>query len=85
MTIGHAVMKLQRSGWQVTHTSRHYLARKSGLNSEISFLPNGVDEPTNEAVCLRVRSLNDTDDMQSDYTAGSFYDSMTQAIHAAER
>jgi beta-lactam-binding protein with PASTA domain len=83
MTIANAIKKLERNGWTVSHTDRHYVANKEGVRNVISFLPNGKDLPENSAVCLRVRNLSDRDDMQSDYTAGVFVDSMAQALRLA--
>jgi hypothetical protein len=85
MTIANAIKKLERNGWAVRHWERQYIARKDGLNTEISFLPNGQDLPDNSAVCLRVRNVSDLDDIQSDYCAGSFCDSMAQALRLAVR
>jgi hypothetical protein len=85
MTIKNAIAKLERSGWKVLHAERHYIARKEGLNTEISFLPNGQDTPETSAVCLRVRNVSDRDDIQSDYCAGVFADSMAQALRLAVR
>jgi hypothetical protein len=83
MTIANAIKKLDRNGWTVSHTERHYVATKQGVKNVISFLPNGQDLPENSAVCLRVRNVSDRDDMQSDYTAGVFVDSMAQAFRLA--
>lgn len=85
MTIANAIKKLERNGWTVTHSERRYAARKHRLSTEISFLPNGQDLPENSAVCLRVRSIYDRDDIQSDYTAGIFVDSMPRAFRLAVR
>jgi hypothetical protein len=84
MTIGNAVRKLERSGYKVERDGSHFVARKTGVLDLIEFLPNGSAEPENEICCLRVRRDADKDDMQSDYSAGSYYDSVAQAMRAAE-
>ena len=88
MTIANTIKKLECSGWKVGHSERRYTGRKEGSNTETSFLPNGQDLPETSPVCLRVRSLSDLDDIddiQSDYTAGIFGDSMAQALRLTER
>lgn len=58
---------------EVKSNGKLYFSRNE--NKEISWWDQG-----GEAICLRVRGLNDKDDMQSDYTAGSFYDTAKHAI-----
>ena len=87
MTIKNAIAKLQRNGWTVNYTdSCHlYVATREGSRNIIDFHPNGSNTPENSITCLRVRAIHDQDDMQSDYCAGCFVDSMSQALRIAER
>lgn len=87
MTIANAIKKLEKAGWTVSYHqfSNLYLASKDGIRNVIDFHPNGSNTPENSIVCLRVRGIQDRDDMQSDYCAGSFCDSMTQALRWAAR
>ena len=84
MTIANAIKKLERNGWTVDHTGRHYIGRKTGRKYQISFLPNGQDTPETSVVCLNVCHVNDKDDFQTDYFAGHYVDSMACALRYAE-
>jgi hypothetical protein len=85
MTIANGIKKLERAGWTVVKRERLYVASKAGCSHVIDFHPNGEDKPENSLTCLRVRRLTDLDDMQSDYCAGAFVDSMAQALRLAVR
>jgi len=87
MTIQHAIKALGKHGWEVRKgangVGHKYIALKAGNRHEISFLPNGQDRPDQDVVCLKVRGLTDHDDIQSDYSAGSFVDTIPQALRCA--
>ncbi len=46
----------------------------------LSFYNNGRLEEGSEICCINVRNENNHDDIQSDYSAGSFADNLTMAI-----
>lgn len=76
MQVTNALKKLVKAGFEVTQTSIFYSA-KSGRNV-IEF-----HEQDGKAICIRVRSVGDLDDVQSDYSAGVFCDNLSQAIQIA--
>lgn len=79
MTTANAIKKLSKYG-EVKNNGNHYCAVIG--EKEVSFYRNGP-EMTDSAICFRVRRLNDHDDSNADYTAGSFRDNLTQAIRSA--
>lgn len=85
MTVLKMEKWLKRDGWAVVHVNRQYTATKPGVHSRIEFLPNGEDRPDQDAVCLRVIRDGERDEIQSDYCAGTFCDSLARAERLAER
>lgn len=47
-------------------------------NQELSFVENGGG--TKSAICFKVKWLNDKDDLQADYFAGTFFRNLSQAL-----
>lgn len=72
----NAIKKLAKAGFEIKQTGNHYLAQ-TGRNI-ISFF-----EQSGDIICINVRSSNDQDDAQSDYSAGVFCDNLAQAIRLA--
>ena len=58
----------------------HYLARCG--NQVISWYISWYEKDSQECSLVRVRGVEDTDDISSDYIAGAFYDTIKSAIHA---
>jgi hypothetical protein len=81
MTIVNAIKKLEKSGWMIARVNSQYVASKVGNGHVISFLSSGPE--SQEVACLRVRRTNDFDEIQSDYHAGVYVDSMVQALRRA--
>ena len=52
---------------------------------EVEFLVNGKDHPEAEVATVRVRRLSDRDEPESDYCAGSFFDTIGGAIKWATK
>jgi len=75
----NVIRKLTANGWVFCHEDRRYWARKPGNPNVISFIDQFGD-----ALCLRVRREDDQDDIQADYSAGSYADSIKQALRLAE-
>jgi hypothetical protein len=76
METQNAIKKLAKAGFEVKQTGNRYFAQ-AGRNI-ISFF-----EQSGSVICINVRSSNDQDDAQSDYSAGVFCDNLTQAIRLA--
>lgn len=49
----------------------------------VEFCVNGRIEDDRDIVCIRIRSKKDKDDSMTDYCAGTWCDSLTQAIRMA--
>lgn len=74
MTVQNAINKVNK--WaEVKHDGYSYVARKG--NRIIEFTRNGHSD---SVATIRIRSISDSDDSQSDYTAGVFCDSIAQAL-----
>lgn len=58
-----------------------WTATLDGSTHQVEFHRNGRDE---DVVCIRVRRSTEQDDIQSDYIAGIFVDTITQAIKLVE-
>jgi len=81
MTIQNAIKKIEKmTGEKVEEVYGHYRIIKNGR--ELSFFKNGDSDL---AVCFRTRGLKDLDDSMSDYSAGVFWDNVTQAIKSINR
>ena len=82
MKITNAIKKLEKSGYIVkaNESFGHFTARRESSIKVIEFCRNGRSE---ELTCIRVRRTNDLDDSMTDYCAGYFCDTITQAIKSA--
>jgi len=82
MKISNAIKKVERTlGKKVKEENGRF--KVIYKDQELSFLANGgYDEKLEDrnAICIRVRGLNDKDDSMTDYCAGSFYSNITNAI-----
>lgn len=76
MQVTNALKKLDKAGFAVTQIGNRYSAQ-SGRNV-IEF-----HEQDEKAICIRVRSVRDHDDVMRDYSAGTWCDNLSQAIHLA--
>jgi hypothetical protein len=76
MNATNATKKLVKAGFEITQTGNRYMAQKA--SSIISFVVQ-----SESVICIKIRSQNDRDDSQSDYSAGVFCDNLTQAIKLA--
>jgi hypothetical protein len=79
MTVANAVKKLTKSGFEVTGSDMRFSGR-NGLRV-VEFSRVGRD--SDSIGCIKVRSVNDKDDAQSDYSAGVWCDNLSQAIRLA--
>jgi hypothetical protein len=79
MTVANAVKKLAKSGFEVTGSDMRFSGR-NGLRV-VEFSRTGRD--SDSIGCIKVRSVNDNDDSQSDYSAGVWCDNLSQAIKLA--
>jgi hypothetical protein len=81
MTTANATKKLTKAGFTVSETRPgYYHAAKPTTPSVIEYFRNGRSD---QVVCINVRHVADKHDSQSDYCAGTFADSITQAIRLA--
>jgi len=82
MTTENAKNKLIRNGFLIAESSGSYnsriIASKAGVRCDILICTQGGDVAT-----IRTKPHSDEDDMQSDYTAGSFWNSLSQALRQA--
>jgi hypothetical protein len=79
MKITNAIKKLQKAGFEVINDGSRFSARRA--NNIVEFIKNGGD--SDQAICIRVLSANDHDDIMSDYCAGTYCDNLSQAIRIA--
>ena len=84
MKLGKAITKVEKAlDIKLTKSGNStYYGEYGGY--VISFFGNGGDNMDNEAICLKVRSVGDQDDLYSDYHAGHFVDNITQLIHSVK-
>jgi hypothetical protein len=80
MTIANATKKLEKAGFTVEKLEYGFHASNKSFPRVIEFHRNGRSD---EVICIKVRRPNDNDDSMRDYSAGSFADSITQAIRRA--
>tara|TARA_R110002153_G_scaffold100777_2_gene236814 strand:+ start:1434 stop:1676 length:243 start_codon:yes stop_codon:yes gene_type:complete len=79
MKITNAIKKLQKAGFEVINDgSRFSASRESNI---IEFIQNGGG--SDQAICIRVMSADDQDDVMTDYSAGTYCDNISQAIRIA--
>jgi hypothetical protein len=76
MQATNAIKKLVKAGFDIKQTGNRYMAQ-AGRNI-ISFF-----EQSGNIICINVRSSDDQNDAQSDYSAGVFCDNLSQAIRLA--
>lgn len=77
MTIANATKKLEKAGFKVENTGYGFHASKPATSKVIEFRKNGDSD---EITCVKVRRVNDHSDAMSDYSAGSYFDTITRAI-----
>ena len=79
MTTKNAIAKLQKTfGTVNVDNNGQYSVSNRGW--VLSFYNNGRLEEGSEICCINVRRESDHDDICSDYSAGSFANSLTMAI-----
>ena len=79
MKVTNAIKKLEKAGFEVIKDAARYSARRK--NDIIEFIQNGGG--SDQAICIRIMSANDHDDMMTDYSAGTYCDNLSQAIRLA--
>ena len=79
MKITNAIKKLEKAGFEVINEGSRYSARRE--NDIVEFIQNGGD--SDQAICIRIMSVNDQDDIMTDYSAGTYCDNLSQAIRLA--
>jgi translation initiation factor IF-2 len=77
MQVKNAIKKLEKAGFSVSSNGRNVTAKKG--TKVISVSANGGDM-VDQVATVRVRSAMDMDCSQTDYFAGVYCDSVTQAI-----
>jgi hypothetical protein len=75
MQLTSAIKKLNKSGFEVLNNGNRYKAKKVGLKYVVEFISQETS-----VLCIRVLQENDYDNSQSDYSAGTWCDNLTQAI-----
>jgi hypothetical protein len=76
MTVANAVKKLVKSGFDVTGSGVRFSGRKGSQVIEFNRL--GIE--SDSIGCIKVRSINDNDNAQADYSAGVWCNNLSQAI-----
>ena len=79
MKITNAIKKLEKAGFEVINEGSRYSARRE--NGIVEFIQNGGG--SDQAICIRIMSVNDQDDIMTDYSAGTYCDNLSQAIRLA--
>lgn len=84
MNIKNAVKKLEKIGTVKKENGKYFIEKNGRL---ISFFANGGygEEEDREAICFKVQRIKDPDEFQSDYSGGSFFDNLTQAIKYVQK
>jgi hypothetical protein len=82
MKVANATKKLAKAGFDVKTAGSRIIA-KMGRNV-IEATANGGDY-ADEIATIRVRSVCDTDHIETDYFAGTYCDNISQAIRLAQR
>ena len=78
MTMYYAAGKLLKAGFSTDRAGNRLTAKRGPWVIEL--LANGGSD---DVATIRVRRETDKDDMQSDYSAGAFVDSIPQALRCA--
>jgi hypothetical protein len=76
MTVANAIKKLTKSGFDVTGSGVRFSGRKGSQVIEF----NRLGSESDSIGCIKVRSINDNDNAQSDYSAGVWCNNLSQAI-----
>ena len=79
MKVTNAIKKLEKAGCKVINEGSRYSARRE--NDIVEFIQNGGG--SDQAICIRIMSVNDQDDIMTDYFAGTYCDNLSQAIRLA--
>ena len=82
MKLENAIKKLSKFG-KVENAGALYFAKIN--NSIVEFMRNGPIEADYGITCIRIRSVRDNDDLMTDYFAGTWCKTLTQAIKMATR
>ena len=83
MLISSVTAKLRKAGWTWRESNNgQFSAMRPDNRYRIEWIRNGG---TPDAICLKTRKVHDLDEMQSDYHAGCYSDSIKEAIARAER
>lgn len=80
MKVKNAIKKLEKAGFEITESGVFFSAKKPGSRL-VEFSRNGGG--SEEVVCIRTRMATDIDDPMTDYCAGCWHDTITQAIRFA--
>ena len=86
MTVTNGIKKLSKLGKVEKNDCGEYwviVKDSEGKERNISFMVNGREEPGANLCCINVRRTNDHSDSMTDYSAGSFYPNLSQAIGSA--
>lgn len=82
MKVINATSKLTKAGFSVSEIyPSAFRATKENLRHVVEFHRNGGGE---NVTCIRVRCVADKDDVQTDYCAGVFVETITSAIAIAQ-
>jgi hypothetical protein len=91
MKLKNAIKKLQNQADEGTFRIHEHADGKPWMASGnfgkwvVEFLANGRWHDDADITCIKVRKHNDHDDSMTDYSAGSFRDTLTAAIKSAKR
>jgi len=77
MTTQAAIKKLEKNGFTVSSNRSAFLATHPSTAYVIGFYRNGRSD---EVTCINVRHCEDRSDAMSDYSAGTYVNTITGAI-----
>jgi len=77
MNATNAIKKLVKAGFAIDQTSGNFFNATRDTNVISFFVQQG------ETICIKIRSKNDKDCAMTDYSAGIFCSTVTQAIKLA--
>ncbi len=83
MKISKAIKKLNRNGYGVKKVDAHRSWR--GVQLGNAYVIELLVDREGDLATIRVRHMRDSDERITDYSGGSFYPNLTQAITASER
>jgi hypothetical protein len=81
MTITKAIAKIEKNLNVKVQKLDHLYFATYGTRT-ISFFQNGRED---QITCIKTGNINDRDDSQSDYFAGTYHDNISQAIRFVSR